>query len=238
MNSVPPLHPKLPGPALRAVSLVVPGIRRVSAQIEPYTRYWSDQNQRAVVGDGPLLAVIGDSTALGIGASAPDRGYIGLLRDALGHRDRRPWRVVNLAQSGARAADGLERQLPILADLAGSARIGLALTVCCIGTNDVVWSADTAALRERLRTLIGGLPGESVVGLVAGSSPRARLANRVVRSAAGEAGHTVVDPWREPGPPPQDRLAEDRFHPSDLGYSLMARPFARELDAPEPAPSS
>ena len=127
MNAIPPLHPKPPGPALRALGLVVPGIRRVSAQIEPYTRYWSDQNQEAIRGEGPLLAVIGDSTALGIGASAPDRGYVGLLREALSHRDRRPWRVVNLAQSGARTADGLERQLPILADLAGSGAIGLVL---------------------------------------------------------------------------------------------------------------
>jgi lysophospholipase L1-like esterase len=213
----------------------VPGIRRVTAQIEPYTRFWSEQNQDAVIGDGPLLGVIGDSTALGIGASYPERGYIGLLRQSLVHRDGRPWRVVNLAQSGARAVDGLERQLPILRDLAGSSAVGLTLTVCCIGTNDVVWSADTDALRERLRRLIGGLPPGSLVGLVAGGSPRARLANRAVRAAADEAGLAVVDPWREPGPPPSERLAEDRFHPSDLGYSLMARPFSRELDAPEPS---
>jgi lysophospholipase L1-like esterase len=205
----------------------------VTAQIAPYTRYWSDQNQAAARSDGPLLLVIGDSTALGIGASAPDRGYVGLLRRSLALRDERPWRVINLAQSGARTSDGLHRQLPILADLIGSGRRPTEV-VCCIGTNDVVWSTDTGRVRNRLQTLIGQLPPGSTVGLVAGGSPRARLVNRAVRNAAAEGGCGLVDPWREPGPPAGVRLAADRFHPNDLGYTLMARPFARHLGGPEP----
>lgn len=234
MNSVPPLHPKPPGVALRTLGLVVPGIRRVSAQIKPYTEWWSEQNQTALTTDGPLLAVIGDSTAIGIGASSPEHGYVGRLRDSLTERDAAPWRVVNLAQSGARVSDGLERQLPIVEELQRRPSPP-DLTLCLIGTNDVVWSSDTTVLRDRLKRLIAGLPPESLVGVVAGGSPRARVANRAVRSAANSSGMSVIDPWREPGPPPPMRLAEDRFHPSDLGHALMARPFARHLDAPEPS---
>jgi len=231
---VPPLRPKPPGLGVRAAALVVPGIRRVSAQIEPYTRYWSDRNQVAASDDnGPLLVAIGDSTAIGIGASEPSRSYVGLLGHALGQRDSRPWRIINLAQSGAKAADGLERQLPALAELAGHG-IEPDAVVCCLGSNDVVWSADTVRVRRRLQRLIASLPTASTVGLAAGVSPRARLVNRAVRQATAEAGHVLVDPWREPGPGPMDRLAEDRFHPNDLGYVLMARPFARALGAPEP----
>jgi len=233
VNSVPPLHPKSPGIALRALGLVVPGIRRVTAQIGPYTQWWSEQNQQALAGKGPVLAVIGDSTAIGIGASAPHRGYVGRLRQSLSERDGRRWHVINLAQSGARVADGLERQLPILDNLLDRPRPP-ALTLCVIGTNDVVWSSDTTELRERLRKLIAGLPSESLVGLVAGGSSRAMVANRAVKNAASENGMTVIDPWREPGPPPPQRLAEDRFHPSDLGHALMARSFARHLGAPQP----
>ena len=231
---VPHLDAKLPGPGLRLAGLVLPGIRRVTAHIEPYTRWWSEQNQTALTDDGPLLAVIGDSTALGIGASAPDRSYVGLVQAALGRRDGKPWRVVNLAQSGARSADGLERQLPIVERLVADG-MQLDSVICCVGTNDIVWSSDTTRVRERMRTLIGRLPGSAMVGLVAGGSPRARLVNRAVRGAAEEAGLATIDPWREPGPPAAERLAADRFHPNDVGYTLMARPFARHLGAPEPA---
>ncbi len=230
---MPPLHPKPPGLALRTVGRFVPGIRRISSQIKPYTEWWSEQNQSALHDDGPMLAVIGDSTAIGIGASSPGNGYIGRLRTALELRDGQRWQVVNVAQSGARVADGLERQLPIVEQLHRRDRPP-AVTLSVIGTNDVVWSADTTVLRERLRELIAGLPEGAVVGLVAGASPRARVANRAVRNAAAEHGLTVIDPWREPGPPPQARLASDRFHPNDIGHALMARPFARYLGAPEP----
>lgn len=218
---------------MRSLGIVVPGIRRVTAQIKPYTRFWSEQNQTALAGQGPLLAVIGDSTAVGIGASSPEAGYIGHLRDALTTRDGQPWRVINMAQSGARVADGVERQLPVIQQLAGRDQ-PQDLTICVIGTNDVVWSSDTTALRERLRSLVDGLPEKSVVGMIAGGSSRAQVANRALRNAATNRGLPVIDPWREPGPPPQQRLAEDRFHPNDLGHVLMARPLARHLNAPEP----
>ncbi len=235
MDSVPALKAKPPGLGLRSLSLVLPGVRRVAGQIRPYTHWWSEQNQTALADDGPLLAVIGDSTAIGIGASAPDHGYIGQLRNALGERDGERWRVVNMAQSGARTADGLERQLPVierLHDLPSPPD----LTLCVIGTNDVVWSKDIAMLRQRLKELIGRLPEGAIVGPVAGGSDRARSANRAIRSTAGEYGLPVVDLWQEPGPPPAARLADDRFHPNDLGHALMAKPFARLLDAPEPQP--
>lgn len=233
---MPPLEAKLPGRGLRTLGLVVPGIRQVIGQIGPYTRHWSEQNQVALGAGGPLLAVVGDSTALGIGASGPERGYIGLVGQALAERDGTPWRTINLAQSGARVADGLDRQLPIVLELIRATGTEPDLTVCCIGTNDVVWSADTGGVRSRLRDLIGQLPDpeRSVVCPVAGGSPRARVVNRAIRTAAAEAGAALVDPWREPGPPPGERLAADRFHPNDLGYALMARPFARHLGAPEP----
>ncbi len=214
----------------------MPGLRKVSSQIEPYTQWWSDQNQSALTQtDRPLLAVIGDSTAIGIGASGPDRGYIGIVRDSLVERDGSPWRVINVAQSGARTNDAVDRQLPIIDDLHKSHSVP-SVVICSIGSNDVVWSADTVRVRRRLQRLIADLPAASTVGLAAGVSPRARLVNRAVRQAAAEAGHLLVDPWREPGPGPRGRLAEDRFHPNDLGYVLMARPFARSLGAPEPDP--
>jgi lysophospholipase L1-like esterase len=233
VDTIPPLQAKTPAFLLRAAATVWPGVREVLAQIRPYTDYWNDQNQRALANSGPLLAVIGDSTAIGIGASTPDRGYVGRLREALSARDQMDWRVVNLGQSGAKSSDALERQLPLVERLAGS-MVGIPfLTVCCVGTNDVLWAGDSRA-GSRLRSLVEQLPSESLVGLVAGASPRARAANRSIRNAATAAGLAVINPWTEPSPSVGRRLASDRFHPNDVGYALMARTFARQLDAPLP----
>ncbi len=226
---VPPLESKPPGLGLRALGLVLSGVRRVSAQVEPYTAWWNERNEQAMADDGPLLVVVGDSTAIGIGASSPDLGYVSLLRAALSKRDSATWRVINLGQSGARTEDAVERQLPIATQLAGE------LTLCCVGTNDVVWSGDTGGPRRRLRTLIAELPTPMVIGTVAGGSLRARLVNRAIRDAVGGRGVTIVEPWGESGASPRERLAADRFHPNDLGYELMARRFARVLGAPEPS---
>ncbi len=238
VESIPVLEAKPPGPVLRTVGFFVPRIGQVMADIKPFTRYWSEQNQNALASDGPLLVAIGDSTAIGIGASAPANSYIGLLAQALTERDQQRWQVINLAQSGARARDGLDRQLPILERLTDSQSVDerdrVALSVCCIGSNDIVWSAGTRTIRDQLKALIGRLPTNSLVGTVAGGSARARLVNRAVRQAAAEAGHGLIEPWGEPGPPTSLRLASDRFHPNDLGYRLMTRPFARYLGAPEP----
>ncbi len=225
-DMVPRLDPRPTSLVMRAVSLVVPGVRQIVGQIDPYTRWWDDQNQRAAAASGPLLVSVGDSTTVGIGASGPDRSYVALLRDVLTAGDGRPWRMVNLGLSGARVADALERQLPALEGLRPE------VVVCCIGTNDIVWGRETARLRAQIRQLVERLPDGTVVGSLAGGSARARLANRALRAATRERGLTLVDPWAEPTPPGRERLAVDRFHPNDLGYELMTVPFARALGLP------
>jgi lysophospholipase L1-like esterase len=242
-DPVPKLAPRPLSRTMRLLSVVHPGIRAITAQIGPYTAWWDEQNRQAATASGPLLVAVGDSTAIGIGASAPQRGYVGLLQQRLnqpgtGHQpatanqpattnqEAAPWRVVNLALSGARVDDALERQLPALAGLEPD------LVVCCIGTNDVVWGRETGRLREQLRNLVGRLPDRTLIGALAGGSARARLANRALRGAAGERGMTLVNPWAEPTPPGLQRLASDRFHPSDVGYELMAIPFYRALGLP------
>lgn len=225
---VPTLVVKKPGIGVRALGLVSPGVRRVSAQIEPYTAWWDRQNQQAVEATGPLWVVIGDSTSIGIGASAAHRGYVGLIADQLRLHDP-SWRVINLAMSGARIADGLERQLPILADLPRPTVVSV-----CLGSNDVFWERSDD-LDEQLRALVAGVPSGTRVAAVAGMSERARRANRVLRRAALDRGHEPLNPWNESGP--GHRLADDRFHPNDLGYRYMAQAFARSLGVDGPATS-
>lgn len=218
-----------PGLGLRALGLVAPGVRRITKQIAPYTRWWSAQNQTALTADGPLWIVVGDSTSIGIGASAPDGGYVGRTLKALRAVDTE-WRVINLAMSGARVDDGLERQIPLLTGLLDRAGEP-PLVSMCLGSNDVFWER-SGDLRQRLSQLVGLLPDGSHVASAAGTSDRAKLANRAIRRAARDAGHISLNPWNEPGP--GERLAEDRFHPNDLGYHYLAQAFARSFGVPGP----
>ncbi len=199
----------------------------MAAQIEPYTKWWDEQNQQAAAAAGPLLVGLGDSTAIGIGATDPQRSYVGLVHRRLRAHQGEPWRMINLALSGARVSDALDRQLPILAGLRAD------IVVCCIGTNDLVWGKETTALRAQLRQLVLCLPGDTVIGTLAGGSARALMANRALRNAAKEQGLTTLDPWSEATPTGHERLARDRFHPNDLGYELMAVPFYRALGLPD-----
>ncbi len=222
-STVPPLIARKPALFLRVLANVWPAMRTMTEQVYDYTAWWDGQNQEAAGGDGPLLVAIGDSTAIGIGASRPDRGYVGVLQRSLSERDQTPWRVINLGLSGARVADALDRQLPILA------RLRPDVVTCCIGINDLVWTRQTTRLRDRLRQLIAELPEESIVARLAGGSARGRLANNALRDAAALRAIPLVNPWTERGEPGRRRVGGDLFHPNDYGYELMARPFGRQL---------
>src|SRR5918912_210403 len=97
-------------PVVRLARTILPGVRRVHAQVGAYARLWDEANAAALAADGPLWVVLGDSTAQGIGAARYDQGYVGQLRSRLGDE----WRVLNWSRSGARTADVLETQLPRL----------------------------------------------------------------------------------------------------------------------------
>lgn len=216
------------GRSVQLLGVALPGLRRVTDQIAPYTQWWDQRNQEALDDGGPLLLALGDSTTIGIGASSPDRGYVGGLEQRLRRHDGRPWRTINVALSGARIQDALDRQLPILENLVHHGHQPEAV-VCCIGTNDVVWERGNGRIRRRLQELTSRLPTTTIIGITPGRSSRARLANRTIRQGASANDLVAIDPWNEPGPPPFGRLASDRFHPNDVGYDLMTQAFARAM---------
>ncbi len=234
LDHLPPLTAKPPGLLLRVAGTMLDGVAAVTDQVGPYTRWWNERNTVALAEDGPLAVVVGDSTALGIGASHPANGYIGRLVATLDRETSiataTSWRVINLAESGAKLDDGLTRQLPI-----ASALPTPDLIVCCLGTNDLVWGLDTNGLRAKARRLVEGVidigapVDRTVACAVAGGSTRARLVNRTIRSAAADSGVLATNPWNEPGPGASERLAADRFHPNDLGYALMAKALGRSF---------
>jgi lysophospholipase L1-like esterase len=191
-----------------------------------YQEWWAAQNEDALAASGPLWIALGDSIALGIGASAPDRGFVGQLLERLRRADGRPWRVVNLSVSGARLNDVRRDQLPLLHDQLDEAE----LVTCTVGVNDV-FKSGFRHTPGRIRALTRALPAGTVVATV----PHGFLLwetvafNVILRREARAAGLRVADVWAHTGPPYRGKHCADRFHPSDAGHADWCAAFAESL---------
>ena len=203
---------------------------QVARSVERNAAYWSQPRGEA---GGLLYVALGDSAAQGIGASAPDRGYVGLLAQRLRDRTGRPVEVVNLSRSGARIGEVVDVQLPALAALGRAADV---LTVG-IGGNDM-GSYDGQAFAVAAERLAAGLPAGAYVADVPffmhGRWERdAQQAADLLRSSASRHGlrpvalHAALRAhgWRAMF----TEFAADWFHPNDRGHRVWADAFWREI---------
>lgn len=226
----PSRHPVVPvlGIAALAVLLFSSGcaVWRISQsaemarQSEPYQQRPADATVR--------LLLVGDSTAVGTGASAASASLAGLL----GAQQPRLW-IDNRGRDGARFAD-----LP--AQLAASAeRFDIVLVLA--GGNDIIRlsgsdnlrrSVDAVARLARERApLVLLMPSGNVGNAPFFFAPmswwmtsRSRELHAMVREAATRHGAVYVNLFKEGGNDPfvQDKTlnARDGLHPSDAGYKV------------------
>jgi len=183
---------------------------------------------------GDLLYVaIGDSAAQGIGASMPNRGYVGILADHIRLATGRTLRVINLSVSGATVELAVRDQLPRFAKLQPD------FVTVAIGANDIAqW--DAATFESGIRQVFAALPPHALVAdlpcfHLPHNERKVAVANRIVREVAAEHGLTVVplhatthrEGWRSVF----TQVANDMFHPNDRGYRVWAEAFLPELSA-------
>lgn len=190
-------------------------------------------------GDGePLeLAIIGDSTAVGLGAAEPGQTPGAVLAGGLAEVTGRPVRLRINGRVGAQS-DALDGQAAEL--LAQGNRP--AAVVIMVGANDVTHRSPTAvavrgldAAVRRLReagveVIVGTCPDLGTIGPI--PFPLRNLARRFSRELAAaqtiavvEAGGRTVSLGDLLGPEFAARpemFASDRFHPSGAGYARVA----------------
>lgn len=186
--------------------------------------------------------VLGDSTAAGIGAPYDD-GIAVKTAVALGQSHRVSMR--NVAVSGARMRDVLERQLSI----AEAARPDLVLISA--GANDVTHLTSIASMRRSLRAIVARLrtanPHVAIVITGApdmGSPPRipwilrgpasirTKMVNRFFEKEARDLELTLAPIAEVTGPlfrKDRSLFADDRFHPNVRGYAAWVPVLNRAL---------
>ena len=177
------------------------------------------------------LLIMGDSTAVGTGASTPGTSVAGLIA-----REHPGWQIDNRAVDGARFAD-LLGQLP-MAD-----RYDTVLVMC--GGNDVLRLTSSASLQAAIHAVLQRshtlaprvivVPPGNIGNAPALYPPlswwmgsRARTLHSLVREAAAASGSVYVNLYedRDKDPfaqDPQRMNAADGLHPSDAGYALWFR---------------
>jgi lysophospholipase L1-like esterase len=211
------------------------GVTAMREDCAVFARHWQAHNDRVLADDGPLWVVLGDSTAQGLGAPGPDRGYVGQVLTGLRQRTGLPWRVLNLSVSGALTRDVLGAQLPLLPAQAD-------LVTCGIGVNDILYTSPSKLFAD-LRALIAAVPDQTVLldlPLPAGcwgflgraSVPYVTRINRTIHQCAAARGLPVAEVSAHFTPPWPGKFASDCFHPSQAGH----RDWASALLAAVPSP--
>lgn len=213
------------GRVVTLASLALPGVRSVQRQVAPFADEWRRRNTEVLAtptdASRPLWVALGDSMTLGIGASAPDQGWVGQLAAGM-----TGWQVLNLGINGGRVRDVIDRQLPVLESLVPQPD----LVTLLIGSNDLMSPRLRKSLAGDLATLLQRLPAGTVVGNQPGSYQGALRVNRMIDDAVATRGLILAelrDPrtrnWR-------NKLAADRFHPNDSGYRGIADVFGEAIN--------
>jgi len=201
---------------------------RLGQSVDGYRSYWAEPR-----GDpgGLLYVALGDSAAQGIGASTPERGYVGLLAERMRERTGRPVQVVNLSVSGATISDLVDEQLPQLQGLQPD------VVTVAIGGNDVR-TYDAESFSAEVETLTAALPAGSFIADVPdfmhGSwEEHAIEAGGVIAASARAQGLRVVPLHQTQSGRGASAMATDFaadwFHPNDRGHRVWADAFWNEL---------
>lgn len=202
--------------------------------ITTHKNYWVAQAQKPTEQKRPLYVALGDSAAQGIGASKPEKGYVGLIANELTRVNGEPVHVINLSVSGARIDDLIKDQLPVLQTM--NLPAGSVITVE-IGANDMV-AFVTEKFRDSMEKLMSQLPANTVISDIPyfggswarGREPNVVEANKIMYELASKYGFKLA-PLHELTQA-NDELSTfgaDLFHPSDRGYRNWYEAFRRAI---------
>ena len=175
------------------------------------------------------LLVLGDSTAVGVGATLPSESIPGRLASYIGATY-----VENLAVSGARTADLFEQKTQVT-------RASYTYILVQIGGNDIIRFKSAKKSAQELERVLSDLPNSAhLIVLSAGNVGAAQFFPRVLRPlharlnrayhesfdlVVRETGGMYINLYADPSLDPfvffpERYLADDGLHPSSDGYEV------------------
>ncbi|MBA2279017.1 SGNH/GDSL hydrolase family protein [Candidatus Saccharibacteria bacterium] len=221
--------------ALVLAIIIVASIRLIILRrsIAEYRKYWEQQAGESIAENAFIYIALGDSAAQGIGASSPERGYVGLVAKNIEEKIKRPVHVINLSVSGAKVADVLSGQLPKLSKYPPPEIVTIE-----IGANDV-GSFNADKFRLEFSQLLNELPANTLVSNV--PSFRGSIKNNL-KGHSRDASEIATELIKQK---PElffadihaatDALglgdyAADYFHPNDRAYKKWAEAFISAIE--------
>ena len=216
--------------AVFALLIIITGIRigLLLRSVSSYRSYWHKDAAKTPAPDSLTYIALGDSTAQGIGASSPRRGYVGLVAEFITKQTGRPVRVINISVSGAKVANAINKQLPQLATLPKADYITIE-----IGANDIA-KLDEVVFRTQFEDLLKKLPSGVYVanipsfkgGKKANLDSSAFAASQIIGQRVTERTDLhLVKLYETTSNQGILDFAVDLFHPSNRGYKNWARAF-------------
>lgn len=206
--------------AVAAIVTFVVGIVSLYVQVPRYKSYWQKRASMDPPEHALIYVALGDSTAQGVGATQPAKGYVGLVAGALEQKHRRPVHVINLSKSGAKLVDCIAEQLPQLEKLTPD------IVTVEIGANDMS-DFNAEQFEARMNEIMSKLPKQTVIsdmpyfggGRYRSLESNVRSANDVIDRLAQQHGLAVA-PLHQITKDNDSitTMALDFFHPSNKGY--------------------
>ncbi len=192
-------------------------------QLARYTDYWQKNNQKPARSNELVYIALGDSTAQGIGATYPSKGYVGLVADELAASRNTPVRTVNLSKSGAKVRDALDTQLPALEKLNPDSKTVITMEM---GANDMI-NFNAADFERDMDKVMSRLPQQTLITDIPyfggtrfkSKQPNVLVANEIMYRLAKKHGFQLVPLYdRVKQNSGLSTMAVDLFHPSNKAY--------------------
>ena len=204
-------------------------------QISAYKTYWQNLATEDVPKDAIWYVALGDSAAQGIGASRPEKGYVGQVAAEIAQKTGKPVHVINLSANGAKVADVIRDQIQKLnlLNLPDSSIVTVE-----VGANDMA-NFQPDRFEKEFDRMLGLLPSNALVsnvpyfgkGIFRSRERSVVKANQIIDRLI-KARNMHIVPLYEVTKSNSSWLnnAADVFHPNDRGYKWWYEAFRQELN--------